>query len=419
MPRIVVERGNEKGVSLNFGDEDSVFVVGRANQCNLMVTDFLVSRQHFKVEKTRELYSISDLQSHNGTFVNGVKIEAETMLAIGDVIRSGETLFSFQSESDRSEGSLAGQKIDGYHLLTRIGVGGMGEVYKATQTALGRQVALKILTPELTEDRTFVERFLSEARAAGRLNHPNVIHVHEVGEANGIYYLSMEFVGGGSVQDVVSRGRKIEALRATEIVIQAARALEFAEKAGIVHCDIKPDNLMLTEAGEVRLADLGIAKSLNEKGKADQKDGVFGSPHYMAPEQARGLPLDHRADLYSLGVTYYRMLSGKVPFTGKDAKEIMEKQVFDEPEPLERLVPGLAPSIYHIIQRLLRKKPGERYQTANSLIRDLERAIDEIRGGVTDEATRVHSPTKPVTGIHRPPASTSARRRARRSGFFG
>lgn len=419
MPRLVVERGAEKGLSLNLGPDDLGYVVGRLNTCNLVLTDYLISRQHFKIEKAGGLFTITDMESHNGTFVNGVKISTETMLAFGDTIRAGESLFSFQSDSDKSEGQLAGQKLGGYHIQTRIGVGGMGEVYKATQMALGRTVALKILTPDLTNDRSFVERFLSEARAAGRLNHPNVIGVHEVSQENGVYYLSMEYVGGGSVQDLISRGRKLDQLRATEIVLQAARALEYAEKVAIVHCDIKPDNLMLTDAGEVRLADLGIAKSLNEKGKADQSEGVFGSPHYMAPEQARGLPLDHRADIYSLGVTYYRMLSGKVPFTGKDAKEIMEKQVFDDPEPLQRLEPRLAPMVYQVADRMMRKKPGERYQSASSLIKDLERAVDEIRVGVsenTHSSGRIVSPARPTSGIHRP---ASVRRRKRDSGSSG
>ncbi|MCZ7648943.1 MAG: serine/threonine-protein kinase [Planctomycetota bacterium] len=415
MPRLIVERGNEKGVSLNL-EEDRAYVIGRSAQCDLILTDFLVSRTHFQIQRQKELYVITDLESHNGTLVNGMKIAKDTMLCVGDTVRLGETLLSFLSDSDKSEGSLAGQKIGGYHLQTRIGVGGMGEVYKATQISLGRTVALKILAPELVRDRSFVERFLSEARAAGRLNHPNVIGVHEVGEEGGVYFLSMEFVGGGSVQDLISRGRKLEAVRATEIVLQAARALEYAEKSKIVHCDIKPDNLMLTESGEVRLADLGIAKTLNEKGKADQSEGVFGSPHYMAPEQARGLPLDHRADIYSLGVSYWRMLTGKVPFTGKDAKEIMEKQVFEDPEPIERLVPGQAPMVYFVVDRMMRKKPGERQQTASTLVRDLERALDQIRSGVKDtDTTSYRSPSGAISAVHR----SSSRRRNRRSRFFG
>jgi serine/threonine-protein kinase len=402
MPRVVVERGNEKGISLNFEAGNRVYTVGRSNQCHLVLTDFLVSRQHFQIEKNGDLFSVRDLNSHNGTFVNGVRILAETMLCVGDIVRSGETLFSFLSESEKNEGALCGQKLAGYYILTRIGVGGMGEVYKATQVALSRQVALKILAPELTADPTYVQRFLSEARAAARLNHPNVISVHEVGEENGIYYLSMEHVGGGSVQDLISGpNKKLEPRRATEIILQAARALEYAEKAGIVHRDIKPDNLMLTEGGDVRLADLGIAKRMNLDGKADQAEGVFGSPHYMAPEQARGLPLDHRADLYSLGVTYYRILSGKLPFTGKDAREIMEKQVFEPPEPLKRLEPRLSPMVYFVVDRLLRKRPAERYPSATALIKDLERALEEILRGAA-ESSEQQTKVTTASGRQRP-----------------
>jgi serine/threonine-protein kinase len=384
MPRIVVERGNEKGVSLNLDAQTPTVLVGRLQTCSLVLTDYLVSRQHFQIVRQGDQFFITDLNSHNGTFVNGGKIEPQQSMELkpGSTIRAGETLFSFLAGSQSPEGALSGTKIGGYHLLSRLGVGGMGEVYKAMQVSLGRTVALKVLSPELTRDSAFVDRFLSEARAAGRFNHPNVIHVHEVGHENGMYFFSMEYVDGGSVQDQVSRGRKLDPFQASEIILQAAQALEYAEKVGIVHCDIKPDNLMLTANGEVRLADLGIAKSLNEKGKAEQSDGVFGSPHYMAPEQARGLPMDHRSDLYSLGVTYYRILLGRVPFTGKDAKEIMEHQVFDEPEPPRKLNPDLAPMIYTILNKLLRKKPIERYQSATALITDLETALDQTQSGL-------------------------------------
>jgi len=381
MVRLVVERGNEKGLSLSLEPPMTSIVVGRLRSCALVLTDALASRQHFCISRYGSRYAIADLQSHNGTFVNGRRINGEVELPPGSTIRVGETLLSLRPESQPLEGALSGKKLGGYHLLARIGSGGMGEVYKAVQIVLGRQVALKVLSPELTQDRSFVERFMREARAAGKFNHPNVIQVHEAGEENGTYYYSMEYVEGGSVQDLVAKGRKLDPLRATQIIMQAARALEYAEKAGIVHCDIKPDNLMLTSGGDVRLSDLGIAKTLNAKGKAEQSDGVFGSPHYMAPEQARGLPLDHRSDLYSLGCTYYRILLGRVPFTGKDAKEIMEKQVFDNPEQPRHIDPELPPIAYTILNKLLKKRPADRYQSASALIQDLETAISQIQAG--------------------------------------
>jgi len=389
MPSLVVERGNEKGVSLTLDATRPIVVIGRLKTCELVLTDGLVSRRHFQIEKKEDGYYVTDLESHNGTYVNGEKIEKPTPITFGGTVRIGETLFAFRDGEFAGEGGLAGKKFGGYHLLTRIGVGGMGEVYRALQESLGRVVALKILSPELTSDRSFVEKFVREARAAGKLNHPNVVHVHEVNEENGMYFFSMELIEGGSVQDLVSKGRKIDCKRATEITLQAARALEFAEKAGIVHCDIKPDNLMLTASGDVRLADLGIAKTLNEKGKAEQSDGVFGSPHFMAPEQARGLPMDHRSDLYSLGVTYYRILLGRVPFSGKDAREIMEKQVFDEPDSARKIDSTFPALTYTILSKLLKKKPAERYQTASALIKDLESVLKQLDGGAPAKSNTI------------------------------
>ena len=382
MAQLIVERGNEKGLSLKLDAAVTKAVVGRLQSCAMVITDTLVSRQHFCIARHNERFTVTDLGSHNGTFVNGARIQAETEVRAGATVRAGETLFSLVNESHSSQGGLSGSKLGGYHLQMRLGAGGMGEVYKAMQSALGRVVAIKILSPELTRDRSYVDKFLSEARAAGKFSHPNVVHVHEVGEENGVYYYSMEFLGGGSVQDRVAKGKKLDPLFATSIILQAARALEYAEKVRIVHCDIKPDNLMLSSSGDVRLADLGIAKSLNAKGRAEQSDGVFGSPHYMAPEQAQGLSMDHRSDLYSLGVTYYRIVLGKLPFVGKDAQEIMEKQVYDPPESPVNIDPNLAPMIYTILGKLLKKKPVERYQNATHLIKDLETAVNQIGAGL-------------------------------------
>jgi serine/threonine protein kinase len=379
MPRLYVERGNEKGAELLFRERDGAWVIGRSNRCDLVLTDFLVSRRHFHILRKAGLVTVEDLRSHNGTFVNGARISGETMLCPGDTLRAGETLFSFLADDQGTEGVFAGRKLGDYHVQSRLGVGGMGEVYRALQTSLGRTVAIKILSPELTTDRTFVERFMKEAQAAGKLSHPNVVSVHEVGVMNETYFYSMEYVDGGSVQELISRRRRLDPEQAAEIVLQAAKALEYAEKIGLVHCDIKPDNLMLTKDGEVRLADLGIAKMKNAKGKADQADGVFGSPHYMAPEQARGLPLDNRADIYSLGVTFYRLLAGRVPFTGKDARSIMEKQVFSDPPPLRRYAPEISPRLASLVTRMMRKKPQERPQTATRIIKELEEMLPLLR----------------------------------------
>lgn len=425
---MVVERGNEKGAELLFREKDGVYVVGRSNRCDLVLTDFLVSRKHFRLMRKGDLATVRDLNSHNGTFVNGARISGETMLCPGDTLRAGETLFSFLADDQSNEGEFAGRRLADYLVQGRLGVGGMGEVYRAVQTTLGRQVALKILSPELTTDRTFVERFLSEARAAGKLNHPNVVQVHEVGAADGVFFYSMEYVDGGSVQELIARRRKLDPVRACEIVVQAARALEYAEKVGLVHCDVKPDNLMRTADGEVRLADLGIAKMRNSKGKAAQVGGVFGSPHYMAPEQARGLPLDHRADIYSLGVTFYRLLAGRVPFTGKDARAIMEKQVFSDPPPLRKYVSDVPPRVASLISRMMRKKPQDRPQSAGKVARELEEMLPQLRalaaGGGWNEndpeaRTTVDAAEQPVPVSPGVSSLRSARRHLREGSGWG
>ena len=371
MPSLVVETGNEAGASYGLAPDRDVFILGRSPRCNIVLSDLKASRQHARLEREDESLFLVDLGSHNGTIVDGKRVTERVELAAGMRVQIGETVMLLSEAAPASEGILAGRRLGGYLLLSRVGGGGMGEVYRATQLALGRAVAVKVLTQELSRDAEFIERFMTEARSAGKLTHPNVVQVHDVGEEGELFYYVMEHLGGGSVQDLVSGGRKLPVSRSIEIVLGAALALEYAEHVGIVHCDVKPDNLMLTEDGKVRLADLGIARSLAH-GKIKQIGGVLGSPHYMAPEQARGLPIDHRVDLYALGATFYRLLSGRTPFTGVDSREIMEKQVYEEPKSLRELDPDLPESVVRIVERLMRKKTTQRYQNASDLVYDLE-----------------------------------------------
>ena len=390
LPSIYVESGIEEGSCFGFPPGDVVFIVGRAPNCGIVITDPLVSRQHCRIERVAGRYKAVDLGSHNGVSVNEEKLgkNASCELSFGDVIRVGESELLLREEGPDDEGELAGRRLGGYQLVKRIGSGGMGEVYRAVQIALGRPVAIKILSPELTEDRTFVERFMTEAQAAGKLNHPNVAQVHEVGDSDGIYYYSMEYLPGGSVQDKVRGGRNLPVEEAAKVVLQAARALDYAEKQGIIHCDIKPDNLMLTEDGEVRLTDLGIARTVASRtDKVKQEGGVLGSPHYMAPEQARGEPIDHRVDIYALGATFYRLLSGRTPFTGKSAREIMEKQVYEDPPGLRSLDPSIPQAVCLIINTMMKKRPDKRYQTAREAIVDLEHFLEDIAGPTEPERT--------------------------------
>ncbi|MHC4202315.1 MAG: protein kinase domain-containing protein, partial [Planctomycetota bacterium] len=294
---LYVEEGPSRGAECEIPERGEC-IVGRAGRSQLVLLDEKASRQHFRVEPTRGGFLVTDLESNNGTFVNGTRIDEATRVRIGAEIVAGQSIIRVRK---MSTGYLTGKTISGHRLEQHLGGGGMGEVYRATQISLGRTVAVKVLSDEFTRDRAFIERFVAEARAAGKLNHPNVVQVYDVAREGGRYLISMEYLPGGSVGQLIDDEGALEPARALEIVLQTAGALAYAEEKGIVHCDVKPDNLLLTGDGDVRLVDLGIAKRTGEA--AADGEGVFGSPQYMAPEQARGERVDHRSDLYSLGAT--------------------------------------------------------------------------------------------------------------------
>ncbi|HTL52993.1 MAG TPA: FHA domain-containing serine/threonine-protein kinase [Planctomycetota bacterium] len=380
MAWLIVETGNDKGRKVELPQDSPPIMAGRLKDCALMLSDSMASRNHFKVFYKGEVFLIEDLKSHNGTYLNRKKLEQAEPLHDGDRIMVGNSLISYREELGKSVGVHTGKTIGDYKIVKLLGVGGMGEVYEAHQKSLERRVAVKILAPELATDTETVDRMIREARNAGKLNHPNVVQVHDVGKADGIYYYSMELVTGGSIQDLITGGRRVEPPKAVKFLLQAAAGLAYAEKQGIVHCDIKPDNLMLAADETVRLADLGISKTLVD-GKADQSEGVFGSPHYMSPEQAQGLPLTCKSDIYSLGVTAYRMLSGHLPFDGTTAREIMEHHVFDEPHSLRENAPFLPARLIEVVEKMLLKNPMQRYQSAKELIDDLTAVEKGLRDG--------------------------------------
>jgi hypothetical protein len=282
------------------------------------------------------------------------------------------------------------QQLAGYEILELVGKGGMGEVYRARQISMDRIVALKILAPRLAkQDPIFAKRFVEEARAAGRLNNPNIIAVHDVGKAPmpgdpsapELDYFSMEFVDGESVKDVIERQGSCPLSLVGQVMAGMSEALTYAEAQGIVHRDIKPDNIMITNGGTVKLADLGLALQLGgEEGVVGEKDEkgrgkVMGTPLYMSPEQARALPVDSRSDQYSLGATLFHMLTGKPPFRGDSAKAIMKSHVFDEvPDP--RQANGDVPEAWRqLCMKLMAKNPEERFATCAAMRAAVQSAI--------------------------------------------
>jgi serine/threonine protein kinase/TolB-like protein/Flp pilus assembly protein TadD len=283
--------------------------------------------------------------------------------------------------------SLVGRSLNHYQVLSFLGVGGMGEVYLAEDTRLGRKVAIKLLPAEFTRDADRVRRFEQEARAASALNHPNIITIHEIGEVDSTHYIVTEYVEGETLRQQMCRS-KLESSAALEVAAQAASALAAAHAAGIVHRDIKPENIMLRPDGLVKVLDFGLAK-LSEQhlaGKLTVSDDgvknkasvstaagvVMGTVAYMSPEQARGQKVDARSDIFSLGVVLYEMIAGEPPFGGETATDVIISIVQHEPAPLARYVPEVLPELEQIIAKTLSKEREERYQTATELLKDLK-----------------------------------------------
>ena len=267
--------------------------------------------------------------------------------------------------------------LAGFEIIERIGRGGMGAVFKARQISMQRIVALKVLSPKLVENQAYVERFLREARAAARLDHPNIVRGIDAGHDQGYYYLAMEFVEGETLRKQLKRVGKLDEPAALNITIQIASALQHAhESGGIVHRDVKPDNILLTPDGTTKLADLGLAKSVEDDAGLTRIGSAIGTPHYLSPEQARGAQeLDSRTDIYSLGATLYHMLTGSPVFEGQTAAVVLSKHVNEMPVPPIEKNPGISSHANTILLKMLEKDPEDRYDTPAELIEDIRSAL--------------------------------------------
>ena len=352
-------------------------------------------------------WAIKDLGSRYGIVVNGKKVQS-ARLAEGDTILLGSRRIRIEdparpapaeaapapaadaaapapaapptAEPDAAPkkplprpGSAALPKqIGGYRIDRLLGKGGMGTVFLAEQVSLHRPVALKVLSPRLAADKDFVRKFQTEARAAAALNHPNVVVVHDVGEADGYHYLSMEVMEKGSLEDRVADGA-MPWREVLDVLHDAANGLMFAEEKRIVHRDIKPANLMQNAAGTIKIADLGLATSVEAEATDSEGKKILGTPHFISPEQARGDAVDHRSDLYSLGATAYRLLTGRTPFEGETTRDILRGHFTEEPTPLRELDPAIPAGLEELVLNLLAKDPAERPPSAQALLGRVDR----------------------------------------------
>ena len=361
-------------------------------------------------------WALKDLGSEFGTFVNGkrvdsVRLQEDDAILIGssrlrvfDPAREAASASATATASQQApepapdrpvvsapkrgvsaraanpeapaRGADSALEIDGYRIEKRIGSGGMGHVYLAEQTRLARKVALKVLSPKLEADASFVRDFQAEARSAAALNHPNVVTVFDVGECAGHHYLSMEYMERGCLESRLSELGPIPWREVLEILRSAAAGLVYAEARGIVHRDIKPANLMQNADRVTKIADLGLAVQADNESLREEGRKLLGTPHFIAPELIRGGVADCRSDLYSLGATAYRLLSGHTPFEGATAKEILRGALRDEPRPLKELVPDLPAPFAALVERLLEKDPEARHPSAQILLAELDQLLE-------------------------------------------
>ena len=291
---------------------------------------------------------------------------------------------------------------DRYRLLERIGGGGMAEVFLAEDVLLARQVAVKLLRPQFTGDEEFVSRFRQEARAAARLSHPNIVSIYDVGCEADTHYIVMEYVPGETLKESIKRQGRMPAAMAVEYAVQIAGALKHAHDNQIVHCDIKPHNILIHRDGTAKVTDFGIARAVSSQ-TTTQVAGVLGSVHYLSPEQARGYGVDAKSDIYSLGVVLYEMLAGAPPFDGNSPISIAMKHIQEEPRSLKELRPDLPTPLLLLIGKAMAKKPEARQESARVFLQEAEQAAKQLHGLDADVTPPLPEslPDKPVAAVRR------------------
>ncbi|MGE3181313.1 MAG: serine/threonine-protein kinase [Phycisphaerae bacterium] len=318
----------------------------------------------------QELQTASD---HRSQLVNNGRPRplGDILVDLGFLTRT--QLGRLQGGNDES-GNRPAQQIPGYQLQKKVGAGAMAVVYRAKQISLDRTVAVKVLPKRLSQNPEFVQRFYREGRAAAKLNHNNIVQAIDVGEAGGFHYFVMEFVEGCTVYDELAGGNIYGEVEAINIIRQIAEALQHAHERGFIHRDVKPKNIMLTPERVAKLADMGLARETTDLEAAMAEAGrAYGTPYYISPEQIRGeVDIDHRADLYSLGGTFYHMVTGRVPFEGPTPAAVMHKHLKEEVTPPDHLNTKLTAGCGAMIEKLMAKSRDQRYSSATDLLVDLK-----------------------------------------------
>lgn len=297
---------------------------------------------------------------------------------------------------------------DRYQLLERLGTGGMAVVYRAHDRRLDRYVAVKILRENYSPDPAFQERFRQEARAAANLSHPNIVTVHDFGYDNDRLYIVMEYVPGTDLKSYLKRKGHFSVRETLSLMIQACAGVGYAHRAGIVHCDIKSQNFIITPDHRLKVTDFGIARALASIQPEEKSEVVWGSPQYFSPEQAAGLAPSPASDVYSLGVVAYEMLTGQLPFQASNAEELARMHREDPPPPPSRYNPAIPPTLELVILKVLSKEPSARYRTADQFGRILVNIQNELYGKPAPAQNNIQTTeTAPPLSQTNPPQSQS------------
>jgi serine/threonine protein kinase len=287
-----------------------------------------------------------------------------------------------------------------YQLISLLGKGGMALVYKARDQMLERDVAVKLLREDYSHSPAFLERFRQEAKASANLSHPNIVTVHDFGMDQGQIYIVMEYVPGTDLKTLIQKRGRFRPEEALPLLIQACAGIGYAHRAGLVHCDVKPQNMLVTPDGRLKVTDFGIARALATIRPEEQSDVVWGSPQYFSPEQAAGAAPSPASDVYSLGVVMYEMLTGSLPFQATTATHLARLHLNAEPPPLTEMVPEISPTLERILDKVLSKEPSQRYRTADQLGRVLMN-FGEVRKSPALTLTPEAAPPEPSAPIRR------------------
>jgi serine/threonine protein kinase len=372
-------------------------------------TDFLVRVRDSNPELAAELESLISAHERPSSPIDTPAYEAAAEMI-----------------ADAQPALIAGQVVGHYQIIAPLGKGGMGEVYLASDTKLDRRVALKLLPAEFANHKERLRRFIQEAKAASSLNHPNIITIHEIGEADGAPFIATEFIDGQTLKR--RRRRKMELPEILDVAIQVAGALQAAHAAGIIHRDIKPDNIMLRPDGYVKVLDFGLAKLTEKSGESraagseietqlkahTQPGAVLGTVKYMSPEQARGQVLDQRTDVFSLGAVLYEMTTGRSPFGAATSADTLVAILGKEPAPIDDYTAEVPAEFQRIVSKALRKDREERYQTVKDLLIDLKSLKEELSFAQRLERSRPpRSRIEPESSPAAPPPTDQARMVAR------